>query len=138
MSAGPIMRFMTRMMERRHRRQGDKFMGMDLIYLTTIGAKSGVERHNPAARFDDGDGWLVCASAGGSVQHPGWYHNIAAHPDQVWAEVGGQRFRVNVEQLEGERRDAAWQKIVTAQPRFGGYTKKTDRELPVLRLTRAE
>jgi hypothetical protein len=34
-------RFITRVMIKRHRRSGDRFMGMDLLYLTTVGAKTG-------------------------------------------------------------------------------------------------
>ncbi|MEU4428837.1 nitroreductase/quinone reductase family protein [Actinoplanes sp. NPDC024001] len=122
-----------------HRRTGDRFQGMDLLYLTTVGAQSGKERQAPVARFDDGAGaWLVVASNNGSSRHPGWYHNIRAHPDQVWAEVSGRRTRVQAEQLEGPRRDAAWERITAAQSRFAGYQRKTQRTLPVLRLTPAD
>ena len=67
-----------------HRRSGDKFQGQDLLYLTTIGAKTGQKRQTAVARFADGeDAWLVVASAAGAAHHPGWYHNMAAHPDQA-------------------------------------------------------
>ncbi|WP_426566603.1 nitroreductase/quinone reductase family protein [Angustibacter sp. McL0619] len=119
-----------------HRRRHDTFQGMSLIYLTTVGAKSGKEHTTPAARFDQDDGsWVVCASAGGAAKHPGWYHNIVAHPDQVWAEVGGNRRKVSAEQLEGPAREKAWTQIVAEAPGFKGYLDKTDRTLPVLRLT---
>jgi deazaflavin-dependent oxidoreductase (nitroreductase family) len=120
---------------RMHRRQGDQFQGMDLLYLTTVGARSGERRTNPVTRFDDGQGWVIVASAGGAAQHPGWYHNIAAHPDQVWAEVSGTQHHVRVDQLEGEERDRAWARVTQRAPRFGDYVTKTDRPLPVLRLT---
>ena len=42
---------------------------------------------------------------------------------------------MRVEQLAGAERAAAWQRIVAELPRFGDYETKTDRELPVLRLT---
>jgi hypothetical protein len=39
------------------------------------------------------------------------------------------------QQLHGTEREAAWQTLATAIPRFGSYPEKTDREIPVIRLT---
>ena len=47
----------------------------------------------------------------------------------------GTRHQVRVEQLEGDTRDQAWALITTQAPRFITYLDKTDRQLPVLRLT---
>jgi deazaflavin-dependent oxidoreductase (nitroreductase family) len=133
-----LSRFMERAMIRQHRRKGDTFQGMDILYLTTTGAKTGHKRQTPVAHFADGeDAWLIVASAGGAARHPAWYHNIAAQPDQVWIEVGGRHLRVVPEQLNGQRRDQAWQRITASQPRYAGYQEKTDRVLPVIRLTPA-
>ncbi|MFI9505495.1 nitroreductase/quinone reductase family protein [Nocardia sp. NPDC052566] len=136
-ASNPFFRFAMSAMERYHRLRGDRFLGMDLLYLTTVGAKTGEERRHPLSRFSDGAGWLVVASAGGTIRHPGWYHNIAAHPDQVWIELGGTKFRAVAEQLDGERYDAAWQRITAEQPRYLGYQNKTDRHIPIVRLTAA-
>ena len=114
-------------------------MGMDVLYMTTVGAKTGQKRQTPLAHFPDGDGsWLVVASLGGSARNPSWYHNIVAHPDQVWIEVAGHQLRVTTEQLDGEPREVAWQRIIESQPRYAGYQTKTDRVLPVLRLSPAQ
>jgi deazaflavin-dependent oxidoreductase (nitroreductase family) len=130
------MGFVKNMMIKLHRRSGDRFNGMDLLYLTTVGAKSGQKRVSPLARFPDGDGgWFVVASNGGSAHHPDWYRNLRAHPDQLWIEVAGTTSPAKAEQLEGPAREAAWQRIVASQPRFAGYQRKTDRSLPVLRVT---
>jgi deazaflavin-dependent oxidoreductase (nitroreductase family) len=107
-----------------------------VLYLTTTGARTGQRRTTPVARFDDGrGGWYVVASAGGAAAHPAWYHNVAAHPDEVEVEFGGRRRRVHAEQLGGPERDAAWAQVVREVPRFASYPGKTDREIPVLRLT---
>ena len=53
---GWLAKIMMPIMLRIHRRQGDRFQGQDLLYLTTVGAKSGETRTNPVMRFDDGEG----------------------------------------------------------------------------------
>jgi hypothetical protein len=61
--------------------------------------------------------------------------DIAAHPDSVTIELAGRKIPVIAEQLHGRDREQAWRKITEAAPRFGQYQEKTDRELPVIRLT---
>jgi deazaflavin-dependent oxidoreductase (nitroreductase family) len=137
--SNPGVRAVQRILAGWHRRSGDRFQGMDLLYLTTVGAKTGQKRQSAVARFPDGDdAWLVVASAGGAARHPGWYHNIAAHPDQVWIEFGGRQLRVIPTQLDGDARAQAWQRITKEVPRFTGYERQTDRTLPVIRLSRAD
>jgi deazaflavin-dependent oxidoreductase (nitroreductase family) len=136
--ANAVTRVLMRGMTSWHRRSGDKFQGMDLLYLTTTGAKTGQKHQTTVARFPDGDdAWLVVASAAGSAHNPAWYHNIAAHPDQVWIEFGGQQMRVTPVQLDGQARAQAWQRVTASQPRYAGYERKTDRQIPVIRLARA-
>src|SRR6266536_2936891 len=137
--SNPVTRALMRVMTSWHRRSGDTFQGMDLLYLTTVGAKTGQKRQSTVARFPDGeDAWLVVASAGGSAHHPAWYHNIAAHPDQVWIEFGGRQLRVTPAQLDGDARVQAWQRITQLQPRYASDEQKTDRAIPVIRLSRAD
>jgi deazaflavin-dependent oxidoreductase (nitroreductase family) len=134
-SPGAFGRWMQRQMMRQHRRSGWKFMGMDVLFLTTIGRKSGAERTTAVSWFPGADGtWLIVASAAGSASHPAWYRNIAAHPGQVRIETGGRTVAVTAEQLTGPAREQAWQQITAAQPRYAKYQQKTDRELPVIRL----
>ena len=137
-ASSPIAKWVGRMMGRQHRRAGYKFQGMDVLFLTTTGRKSGQPHENPVAWFADGDdAWLVVASAGGSAANPAWYLNMAARPDQVSIELPDRKLQVTPQQLSGERREEAWQRITTAQPRFAKYQTKTDRSLPVIRLVPA-
>lgn len=135
---GPIMRWVNGLMTRRLRRSGGgRTMGINTLILTTVGRRSGVERTNPVGWFPGPDGsWLIVASANGAVNNPAWYYNLAAHPDKVRIEVGGDTVAVIAEQLHGAEREAAWQQITAAAPRFGQYQHKTDRELPIIRLAR--
>ena len=110
-------------------------LGFNGLILTTVGARSGAERTSPVGWWPGPDGsWLIVAAANGAARNPAWYHNIAAHPDQVQIEVDGRRIGVTAEQLHGAERAQAWRQIATATPRFAQYQRKTNRELPVIRL----
>jgi deazaflavin-dependent oxidoreductase (nitroreductase family) len=112
------------------------FRGGRLLSLTTVGARSGQSRQATVAYFPDGpDAWLIVASAGGAATHPAWLFNLARNPDRVWIEVGNRKLRVRPETLTGEARAQAWQRITAQAPDFAGYETKTDREIPVVRLT---
>lgn len=53
----------------------------------------------------------------------------------VKIELGGRTIPVTAEQLHGADREQAWRQITTAASRFATYQRKTDRELPITRLT---
>ena len=119
-------------------RKGSKTPGFDfdILLLTTTGRKSGAERTTPLGWVADGNGgWLIAASANGAAGIPAWYHNLAAAPDKARIEVRGATIPVSAAQLHGTEREAAWQMLAAAIPRFGRYPEKTDREIPVIRLT---
>lgn len=115
-----------------------KMMGFPALALTTVGARSGKQRSVPLGGFPDGpDAWLVVASAGGGRRHPAWFLNLAKHPDQIWIEVGSRKLRVRGRSLGGAEREAALRGIAAIAPRYAGYQEKTDREIPIVRLTPA-
>lgn len=129
-------RALWRVMQFIHRRTGNKMSGQPLLYLSTVGAKSGQRRTAAVMSFPDGDdAWLIVASRGGTADHPAWYYNLARHPDQVEIEVEGRKTAATPQTLTGDERAAAWVRITGEQPRFAGYEEKTDREIPVVRLT---
>ncbi len=133
--SGRVVALFNRLMSRRAGRSGS-MMGMQVLALTTVGRRSGQERTTPLARFPGPDGsYLVCASAGGASAHPAWYLNLAAHPDRVRISVDGRTVDVVADELHGPEREAAWEAITSASARFAEYQTKTDRELPVIRLT---
>lgn len=114
-----------------------QLQGVPFLVLETIGATTGKVRRALLPRFQDTrpGTWLVAASALGSARHPDWYVNLAKDPDDVWVEVDHRRLRVRPEALTGPERDEAWGRIVAAAPRFRAYAEKTDRVIPIVRLT---
>ncbi len=118
------------------RRVYRRLMGCDSLLLITVGRKSGAERRHRLACFPgDGGSWLIVAAAGGTVTNPAWYYNLAAHPERARIEVDGRIIAVRAGQLHGAERADAWRTIIAAAPQFARFQRKTDRELPVIRLT---
>ncbi|ACQ82392.1 conserved hypothetical protein [Beutenbergia cavernae DSM 12333] len=134
---GRLVAWVNRRTVKKIRTKGGKVMGMNALVLTTIGRKSGQERATPVGWFPGPDGtWIIVASAAGAASNPAWYLNLAAHPDEVTIELDGQKIPVSAQELHGDERDAAWAQITAAAPNFAKYEVRTDRVLPVLRLTR--
>lgn len=118
------------------RRRDGKIMGMDLLILHTVGARSEQPRQSPLAWFgEDGNSWLVVASGGGD-RNPDWYTNLMAHPDRASVEMhGGTALPVAVQPLDGADQEHAWQRIAAEQPRIAKYQARSERRYPVVRLT---
>jgi len=122
------------------RAMGDrmKVQGQRLLMLTTVGAKTGKRRQASLARFTDPDhqgSWLIVGSNAGAVRHPGWCHNIVAHPDQVWITIAGVKSQVRPELLTPDERDKAWRMVISLAPGYRRYETTTDRQIPIFRLT---
>jgi len=131
--AKPLLKLMNPLMVMQARRGAVKDSGT--LVLTTTGAKTGQRRQVALGYFSDGDdAWLIVASAAGNVANPAWYHNLAANP-RAEIELGSRKVPVTASQLTGPERDAAWQKVITTNARYAGYATKTDRLIPIIRLT---
>ncbi len=125
-------------MEWFHRRSGDRFRGSDLLYLTTSvpGPVSAAPTPSPGSTTARGAGWWSPRSAG-PPGIPAGTTTSPRTPTGVRVEVRGVTHRVEAEQLEGPAYEAAWAHITARSPSFLDYLDKTDRRLPVLRLTPA-
>ena len=108
-----------------------RFAGKNLLLLTTIGRKTGVERVSPLLRIEEGANYLVAASMGGSPQHPGWYFNLMDEPT-VTVQVGGTVEQRTARIATGAERDRLFAKFVEHDPRFGRYQDRTERVIPVV------
>ncbi|NQS91119.1 MAG: nitroreductase family deazaflavin-dependent oxidoreductase [Chloroflexi bacterium] len=114
---------------------GGFFENMDLLLIHTTGAKSGQLRINPTAFIQVEDHLIIAASKGGADSHPDWYHNLVADP-QVIVEVGTQKF-VALAEVPGEpERTNFYSKLASKYPGFAEYEAKTERVIPIVKLTR--
>ena len=106
--------------------------GMPIIIFTTRGHRSGKVRKTPVMRVEHDGEYALVASKGGAPEHPQWYHNLVAYPDEVQLQDGPEPFNVAVREVSGEERAAWWDRAVKAYPPYAEYQVKTTREIPVL------
>lgn len=114
---------------------GGPLQGKPLVLVHNVGAKSGTEYVTPLVPLIDDGRVFVFASKGGSDTHPGWYHNLVAHPE-VTVELGTETFRATARTLEGAEREHIYAKQVALEPQFGDYQRITQRLIPVVELVR--
>lgn len=97
--------------------------GLPVVMLTTTGAKTGRPRTVPVLGLPTHEGLAIIASNFGQVRHPGWYHNLRAHPEAEVA-VNGSRRRVRAIEAEDERRERIWDAGMRLYPGFGEYARR--------------
>jgi deazaflavin-dependent oxidoreductase (nitroreductase family) len=119
-----------------HGRVGAQFEGVDLLLLTTVGAKSEQEHTVPVRYVRDGGRLLIVASAGGSLCQPAWYHNLLAHP-MVQVETGIETYGAVAVPAEGQERGLLFERVAREAPEYADHQARTTRLLPVVALERS-
>jgi deazaflavin-dependent oxidoreductase (nitroreductase family) len=116
--------------------EGAMMNGMPVVLLTTKGNKSGKLRKSPLMRVEHDGEYAIVASLGGAPKHPVWYHNVKAEP-LVELQDGPEKHDYIAREVTGDEKAVWWERSVAAYPDYADYQKKTDREIPVLVLSRA-
>jgi deazaflavin-dependent oxidoreductase (nitroreductase family) len=114
---------------------GYHWRGTTILLLTTQGRTSGESRTTPLIHRADGDRWVVVASKGGAPAHPSWFENLQANPEAT-IQVRGEKVPVRATTAKGEERSRLWALMTEVWPAYNDYQAKTDREIPVVVLTR--
>ncbi len=109
--------------------------GLQILSLTTTGAKSGQLRTVPLVAIPYSDNRLIIiASNWGQTKHPAWYHNLVAQP-QVTVTRDGRSQPYVAREATGTERDACWQAALQTYPGYAAYKQRTERQIPVIVLT---
>ena len=105
-------------------RVGGSFDGAPLVLVHHIGAKSGEHRVAP----------VLGMPAGGAPKSPAWFHNLKANPDTT-IELKGRTIPVRATVIPEPERTELWPRLVAFYAAFADYQRKTDRVIPLVRLT---
>lgn len=105
--------------------------GAPVLLLTTTGRKTGRQRTTPLLYVEEGDRYVVVASAGGARSHPAWYLNLRNNPAAT-IQVGGDKLAVTADTAGPEERGRLWRRVTQMWPQYDDYQAKTRREIPVV------
>ncbi len=109
---------------------------LEVLLLTTTGARTGVQRTTPVFCLREGDDFVVIASNWGKEHNPSWYYNLRANP-KAKVTLGGSTQDVIAREVTGPRRDQCWQRACRMYPAYDLYKARAHRELPIMILSKA-
>jgi deazaflavin-dependent oxidoreductase (nitroreductase family) len=111
---------------------------MPVVELTTRGRRSGEPRSVLlTAPVTEGDALVVVASRGGDDRHPAWFLNLREDPAVQVSVRGGPAQPMRAEIVGPEERATLWPRITGRYRNYAGYQKRTEREIPLVRLVPA-
>ena len=118
---------------------GHDWNGVPTLLLTTRGRTSGLWRRTALIYGRAGDepqaDLVIVASQGGAPDDPSWYKNLQADP-VVRLQVGAERYDARARTATAEERARLWPAMAAIWPAYDDYQTKTDREIPVVVLSR--
>jgi len=107
-----------------------------MLLLTTVGRRTGRRHTVPLLYLRDTDDLVVIASWGGRDRHPEWYLNLQANP-AAWVQLNHERYAVTARTADPDRRADLWPRILAAYDGYRTYQSRTEREIPMVSLTRS-
>jgi deazaflavin-dependent oxidoreductase (nitroreductase family) len=110
-----------------------RFRGARILYLTTVGRKSGKTRTVPLAFVRDGEDYVVAASNGGSDWQPGWWLNLQAEP-RATIQVDAAEVTIIASAVDDRDRAELWRRLSEQLDAYDGYQKKVRRQIALVRL----
>lgn len=100
--------------------------------LTTLGAKTGLERHTALLYMQDNQRIILIASNFGSEHHPAWYLNLVKNPDVSFTYQGKvETFRART--ADESERETLWAKCLANYGGFDAYQARVHtRQIPIV------
>ncbi|MEW5939802.1 MAG: nitroreductase family deazaflavin-dependent oxidoreductase [Chloroflexota bacterium] len=100
-----------------------EWVGLPIIELDTVGARSGQRRSHPLVGLSDGDRIALIGSNFGQKHHPAWVYNLRAHPECV-VHANGRSGKYLARETEGEERAKYWELALAYYKGYAAYEKR--------------
>jgi deazaflavin-dependent oxidoreductase (nitroreductase family) len=112
-----------------------RWFGMPVVIVETVGRRSGKVRRTPVIYLERGQDIVVIAANGGSDRVPAWWLNMR-DAGRAIVTLHGKSWSVAPRVATGAERDELWAEFARGYPTLDEYPTFTDRELPVVVLSR--
>ncbi len=112
-------------------RLGTRVMGIPVLWLTSVGRKTGVVRTNALYYLADGQNLVVVASNAGLDSEPAWWLNLQAAPETT-VRTGRRDQPVRAREATVVERGRLWPRLVELNPDYRTYQDGTTRPIPVV------
>lgn len=110
-------------------------MGLPVVFVTSVGAKSGLPRTLPLLAITDGsdpDTLAVVASNYGQQHYPAWYFNLKANP-QATCSINGRSGKYTAHEAIGEEYDHFWRCAIDTYIGYPVYRQRAAaRRIPIM------
>lgn len=122
--------FMLRLTGGRH--TFAELVGLPIVQLRTIGAKTNQPRSVPLVGIMDDENIALIASNFGGKHAPGWYHNLKAHPE-CEVLLDGRSRKYIAREADGDEYHHYWQMAVSLYAGYEKYKQRAaHRHIPVM------
>ena len=111
--------------------------GAQVVWITTMGRKSGQWRTNPLLAAQVDGGWCIAGSNAGQAKVPGWVFNAREHPEG-YVLINDDAWRCTFVEAEGEDRDQLFERMIAMWKSFEMYAENAGRYIPVFRIVLGE
>jgi deazaflavin-dependent oxidoreductase (nitroreductase family) len=108
--------------------------GAQVIWIETLGRRSGQWRRTPLLAVPTENGWGIAGSNAGQEKTPGWVFNVRAH-NTGWATVDARRYPCTFNELHGQVATAIYQDLCNGWSGYRMYAQHIRREIPIFEIT---
>ncbi len=109
--------------------------GLPVVFVTTVGAKSGATRRIPLIAIPDEretNVFALIASNWGQQHNPAWYYNLKAHP-QVTCAIARRKAAYVAHEASGEEYARFWQRAGETYIGYPLYKERAgERHIPIM------
>ena len=116
--------------------EGHDWQGTTTLLLTTTGRRSGEQRTTPLIYQEHEGNYLIVASKGGADEPPAWY--LMEEDPSATVQVKDDVFEARARDADAGEKPEMWKTMTAVWPAYEEYQQKTDREIPVVVLERAD